>query len=120
MILENYRKSKRNLSTAWIDYKKAFDSVSHEWILKALQLYKISPIISNFLSISMTKWKTRLFLSHNTGTCRSECLGIKRGIFQGDSLLPLLFFMAIIPLSSELNNTDYGYRIFETKVNHLF
>ena len=28
--------------------------------------------------------------------------------------------MAIIPLSSELNNTDYGYRIFETKVNHLF
>ena len=120
MILENCCKSKRNLSTAWIDYKKAFDSVSHEWILKALQLYKISPIISNFLSISMTKWKTRLFLSHNTGTCRSECLRIKRGIFQGDSLSPLLCCMAIIPLSSELNNTDYGYKIFETKVNHLF
>ena len=28
--------------------------------------------------------------------------------------------MAIIPLLSELNNTDYGYRILETKTNHLF
>ena len=64
MILEHYRKSKRkNLSTAWFDYKKAFDSVSHEWILKALQLYKISPIICNFLGISMTKWKL-VYFSH--------------------------------------------------------
>ena len=28
--------------------------------------------------------------------------------------------MALIPLSFELNNTDYGYRILERKVNHLF
>ena len=64
--------------------------------------------------------ETHLFLSQNNGTCRSECLRIKRGIFQGDSLSPLLFCMALIPLSCELNNTDYGYRILERKVNHLF
>ena len=63
MILENYRKKNRNLRTAWIDYKKAFNSVPHEWILKAIELYKISPIISNFLKTSMTKWQTRLLLS---------------------------------------------------------
>ena len=28
-ILENCKKRKKNLSTAWIDYKKAFDSVPH-------------------------------------------------------------------------------------------
>ena len=33
MIFENCKKRKRNLSCAWIDYKKAFDSVTHEWIL---------------------------------------------------------------------------------------
>ena len=27
--LKNYKKRKKNLSTAWIDYKKAFDSVPH-------------------------------------------------------------------------------------------
>ena len=49
MILENCRKKNRNLNTAWIDYKKALDSVLHEWILKAIEFYKISPMISNFL-----------------------------------------------------------------------
>ena len=48
MLLENSRFNHRNLSTAWIDYRKAFDSVSHTWILKVLQLYKISPTITNF------------------------------------------------------------------------
>ena len=55
MILENCRKKNRNLSTAGIDYKKAFDSEPHEWILRAIELYKISPIISNFLRTNMTK-----------------------------------------------------------------
>ena len=34
VILENCKKRKKNMSTAWIDYKKAFDSVPHSWILK--------------------------------------------------------------------------------------
>ena len=43
---------------AWIDYRKAFDSVPHDWIVKArvphdwivkaLELYKISPVIIIF------------------------------------------------------------------------
>ena len=37
IILENCKKTKRNLSCAWIDYKKAFDSIPHEWILKYLK-----------------------------------------------------------------------------------
>ena len=108
MILENCRSHSRNLSTAWIDYKKAFDSVPHDWILKTLDLYKVSPIISNFLKGAMTGWKTRLFLSHNCGTIQSDYLNIKRGIFQGDSLSPLLFCLAFVPLSSELNNAECG------------
>ena len=35
-VLENSKKRKKNLSTACIDYKKAFDSVPHSWILKCL------------------------------------------------------------------------------------
>ena len=120
MILENCRKKDRNLSTAWIDYKKAFDSVPHEWILKAIELYKISPRISNFLRTSMTKWQTRLLLSHNNGTLKSDPIKLKRGDFQGDSLSPLLFCLALIPLSNKLNNTNYGYQIFDPTINYLF
>ena len=67
MILENCQKSKRDLSTAWIDYSRAFDSVSHEWILSILQLYKISPKVSNVIQSIIAKWKTRLFPSRNNG-----------------------------------------------------
>ena len=46
---------------------------------------------------------------------------IKRGIFQGDSLSPLLFTMSLNPLSKELQKTGYGYQLDEqTKINHLF
>ena len=120
MILENCRTRSKNLSTAWIDYRKAFDSVPHDWILKTLDLYKVSPVISNFLRGSMGGWKTKLVLSHNNGVIKSDFLDIKRGIFQGDSLSPLLFCLALVPLSNELNNTGCGYKIFDNTISHLF
>ena len=52
-ILENCKKRKKTLSTAWIDYKKAFDSVPHCWILKCLQMYKICPVLIPLIEESM-------------------------------------------------------------------
>ena len=43
MILGNCQKRKQNLSCAFIDYKKAFDNVPHEWILISSKLFKVSP-----------------------------------------------------------------------------
>ena len=51
MIIENCHKKKRNLSTAWRDYCKSFESIPHSWILKALDIYKVTPVIINFLKI---------------------------------------------------------------------
>ena len=48
MILENAHTKHRNLSTAWIDYKKAIDSVPHEWIIRSLELFGISPVLIHF------------------------------------------------------------------------
>ena len=42
MILENCARSKRNVSSAWIDYKKAFHSVPHSWIIKCLEMFTIN------------------------------------------------------------------------------
>lgn len=119
-IIEDAKKRKKNLSTAWIDYKKAFDSVPHDWILKCLEMYKLSPIIVQFLTSSMDQWKTTLILNHSEGTLYSRQISINSGIFQGDSLSPLLFCMALAPLSSLLNNTSYGYTTSTSTINHLF
>ena len=49
-ILEDARRRQRKLNMAWIDYKKAFDSVPHSWILRCLELYKVNNSIIRFLS----------------------------------------------------------------------
>ena len=47
--VENCRRIKKSLSTAWIDYKKAFDGAPHSWIIKCMDLYKIHPMVSRFV-----------------------------------------------------------------------
>ena len=61
-----------------------------------------------------------LHLIYSEGSIICENLDINSGIFQGDSLSPLLFCLALTPLSYELNNTEHGYKIGEEKINHLF
>ena len=54
----------------------------------------------------------------------TEVLGtvdIKRGIFQGASLSPLLFMMIMIPLSQQLKAANKGYKLKKTdrRISHL-
>ena len=97
-ILENCKKRKNNLSTAWIDYKKAFDSVPHSWILKCLQMYKIHPVLITIIEEGMSQRKTNMTLVHKEGVLETGPIRIKRGIFWGDSLSPLLLTMSLNPL----------------------
>ena len=46
---------------------------------------------------------------------QSQPIQIRRGIFQGDSLSPLLFCIALIPLTNELNRADCGYQVHGTE-----
>ena len=68
----------------------------------------------------MTKWKPNLHLNYSEGSIICENLDINSGIFQGDSLSPLLFCLALTTLSYKLNDKRYGYKIGEQKTNHLF
>ena len=72
---------------AWIGYKKVYDFVPHSWINECMKLFGIADNVRNFLETSMEQWE--LSLTSN-GEDFGE-VGMKRGIFQGDSLLPLLF-----------------------------
>lgn len=57
-------------------------------------------------------------------TAGGEKLGevnIKRGIFQGDSLSPMIFVLALIPLSTIIKKMKGGYSLgkIREKINHL-
>ena len=120
MLMENCQKSHRNLSMAWIDYRKAFDSIPHGWILRAFDTFKLSPTIIRFLQHNMRLWNANLRLNHANGITKTNSLRIKCGIFQRDSLSPLLFCISLIPLSIGLNHAGYGYQIMGKSINHLF
>ena len=117
MIIKNCKRRHTGLAMGWIDYKKAFDMVPHSWILKCLDMFKVADNIKVLLTNSMTNWKTEL-------TAGGVSLGevkVKRGIFQGDSLSPLLFVISLIPMSFILRRVKAGYELGkeEISVNHL-
>ena len=65
----------------------------------------------------MKQWNTELIsVNQRLGNVR-----IRRGIFQGDSLSPLLFVLAVIPLTLMLKKTKIFYlsKRRSEKINHL-
>jgi len=91
--------------------------VPHSWILESVTLVGIAENIKRLLQNSMGNWKTQL---NAYGTMLGE-VNVRRGIFQGDSLPPLLFVIAIIPLTRMLRQCDTGYQLGDghRKINHL-
>ena len=116
-ILKNCRRRLTNLSMAWIDYKKAYDMVPHSWILKRLEMVGAAKNIISTIRNSMVNWKTVLT---SGGTVLGQ-VDIERGIFQGDSLSPLLFIVIMLPLTLVLRKMRAGYRLAKdvTPINHL-
>jgi hypothetical protein len=120
IVTRHAHKKSRNISLAWIDYQKAFDSVPHSWLLEVLKIYKIDIKIYNFLKHCMNLWTTNLQLTMKGFDLVSEDVQIKRGIFQGDTLSPIWFCLAINPLSRLLNQNDYGYKLNKQhNISHL-
>ena len=116
-ILYTCRQHQRNLHMAWIDYRKAYDMLPHSWILHTLRTYGVANNTHTFVQNIMTKWQTEMYFN-------KRALGnvkINRGIYQGDSLSPLLFVIALVPLTAILNSLKSGYKIpqTQTKINHL-
>ena len=98
-ILSKVRQKKRNLLTVWLDYRKAFDSVPHDWIIKALQLAKVLKNLVESIKRLTKQWATILNLLGEGQSVTSDEIHYAKDIFQGDSLSVLLFILSVNPLS---------------------
>ncbi|CAK1586333.1 unnamed protein product [Parnassius mnemosyne] len=116
------KRNRRNLSAAWIDYKKAFDSVPHTWLKRVLELYKVDCTVRDFLGQCMGQWSTILCHLGQRMTAAENHIRIRRGIFQGDCLSPIWFCLSLNPLSTLLEGSGRGFQLRKggTKVTHLF
>ena len=109
------KEGKTNLSMCWIDYKKAFDSVPHSWIVVSMKMHKVNGRLIKFIEASMKSWNTTLKINNHSVYETS----IRRGIFQWDSMSPILFFLTLNP-SAIYFKTDERYAYKDgIKISHL-
>ena len=70
----------------WFDYRKAFDSVPHRWIIKALELAKVPNKILIAIRNMMDLWATKDNLFANNTSIETNTTNYITGVLQGDSL----------------------------------
>ena len=85
--------------------------------LECLHLFGGAENIKSLLVNIMEKWKVML----SSGNSELGDVEIKRDIFQGDSLSPLVIVSALISFSLMLRNTKAAYEFSESKekINYL-
>ena len=92
-----------------VEYRKTYDMVPHSWIQKCIEMFGVAVNVRSFVNTSMKQWNTELTASNQ----RLGNVKIRRGIFQGDSLSPLLFVLVMIPLVLVLRKTKTSYNLKE-------
>ena len=90
--------------------------VPHSWIINSLIMYKISHEVINFIDKTMKTWRVELTAG---GRSLAEAK-IQRGIFQGDSLSPSLFIIAMMPLNHILRKCTARYQLMYMDDIELF
>ena len=118
-ILEDAKCKKRNLSMAWIDFKKAFDMVKHSWIERILQVSGYPTNISRAIINMMHQWSTQIELADGKGKVKSNKIQFRRGIIQGDSLSPFIFCLCTSPLSNLIERFSKGYTPGDRRTNSI-
>ena len=109
-VMSKVKKKRGNIFNVWLDYKKAFDSVPHGWLLYALQLAKVPTQLIETIKHLTNQWGTVLHLEGENETITCDVIKFLKGIFQGDSLSVLLFILTVNPLSFMLRNLKgYSY-----------
>ena len=82
-----------------------------------MEVFGLAANVRSIANTSMKQWNTELTASNQ----RLGNVKIRRGIFQGDSLSPLLFVLVMIPLTLVLRQTKASYELKKggKKINHL-
>ena len=118
-IIHEAKVARRSLSVGWVDYRKAFDMIPHKWVKSMLKTLRVPRNVRQIIRKLMPKWSTNLEIATTKGKVEVP-VTFRRGLFQGDSLSPLIFCLSIAPLSSELRKQRGFKSIMQPKpVSHL-
>merc|ERR1711895_105069 len=84
-----------------VDFQKAFDSISHEYIDSVRKIYGFGESIRKWIRIFFNKREAVILL----GGHLSEKIFLRQGVPQGDVISPYIFLMVVEFLSIKINYT---------------
>ena len=111
-IMEEVKQHHRNLAVAFYDYKKAYDKVHYDWMIRVYDWIGIPRNVIRLIVDLMSKWKTRLEIWNGSEKMTSRWIRILCGFLQGDSYSPVGFCITEIPVCMLLQHSR-GYRMGE-------
>ncbi len=87
-IISNCKKVNKRGAILSLDIKKAFDTVSHQFLSKVLDFFNFGPYIKKWLKILGTNRQACIILEDDLCT---DFFDLERGNAQGDTISPFLF-----------------------------
>ena len=113
IVIQHYKKKKKPLYTCFVDFKKAFDSVSHNKLWLKLASIGIS---SKILTLLKSMYSDAISIVKINSEISSSCPCTK-GARQGCNLSPLLFSLYIADLEKHLYTTgSEGADLLDSKL----
>lgn len=110
MVGQDSQRGKRNVRMAWVDVRKAYDSVDHGWLREMFTMHRFLTWLCKAIHRLSASWNTRILVRTAQGMETSEVITFRRGLPQGDALCPRLFTLCMNPVSWLLKATE-GYRL---------
>ena len=115
MTYESKHTKHKSLYLAFINFKKAFDSINRKRLIEVLIRFEINPQIINLIVQMYEGDRTTIQLGN-----MSENIEVTGGIRQGCSISTLLFKLVTFTMIEDLKNQAESYRIRKYEDNSLW
>ena len=109
-------KNNSKIYSCFVDFKKAFDSIPRDILLKKLEKYGITGKFFNILRNIYTSDKACVKLEN----VRSDFFNLSLGVRQGCILSPLLFNIFLSDLAKRFESLEGKFEIGQGGINSLF
>ncbi|KAL7370184.1 hypothetical protein ABVT39_021577 [Epinephelus coioides] len=104
-VMKLSQQERSSLGVVFVDFAKAFDTVSHEHLLSALERKGLDQHMLELVRNSYENCVTKVRCAEG---CTAD-IAMKVGVKQGDPMLPLLFNIALDPLVQTLEREGHGF-----------
>lgn len=106
-LIEHTNTNHRNIHVAYIDLKKAYDSVEHWGLNKVLTDYGFSPQFIHLIMTMCTNNTSQIITPYSL----TQEIKITRGVCHCCPLSPTLFILFLNPLLQKLDTKKLGYKL---------